>query len=502
MSKKSFMLIGVVALLSGAVVFTACAQRNKKLEPASDVIGQEAVCPVMGNKFNITEQTPVIKYKGELYYFCCSGCDKDFAKDPDKYIQHMHTDEPYFTDVDVDMIGKEVICPVTKDKFKITESTIVVEYKNTKYYMCCPGCDTEFMKNPENYIKNLEEHMQPDKKSEDILYWTCSMHPEVKDDKEGNCPICAMGLTPVYRKTGAGESLYLEDNAILLAGIKLAPVKKHQFFNEIQTVGKVAYDPELVVAQEEFINAIEMIASLDGADKITLERAEKVLDKSRYKLKLLGMDDSEIHKLKINRQVDKSLIMPEHKTWIYAELYESDIAWVKKGQKVAVVSMAYPEEEFTGKIVSINPVLNDMTRSVQVRIALANTRFLLKPGMYVDVMIKAVYNSPEIQQNGGIITVPKTAVLDTGNRKLVWVYLGDGNFEPRLVRTGPVGFVKEENFNICSYPILDGIKENEVVVTNGNFLIDSESQISGVAALIYGGAIGIESSDEELDDKR
>jgi len=225
------------------------------------------------------------------------------------------------------------------------------------------------------------------------------------------------------------------------------------------------------------------------------------MEKSRYKLRLLGMDDSEIQKLKMNKQVDKSLIMPEDKTWIYAELYESDIAWVKKGQKVAVLSMAYPDKEFTGRIISINPTLNDMTRSVQVRITLSNTQFLLKPGMYVDVIIKVTYNSPEIQKNGGIITVPKTAVLDTGNRKLVWVYLGDGNFEPRPVKTGPIGIVQIENHNVSSYPILDGIEENEVVVTNGNFLIDSESQITGAAALSYGGAMDIETTDEKTTDE-
>ena len=501
MFKKSLIMIGVISFLGGAVFFTACAQRNEKLEPASDVIGQEVVCPVMGNKFKITKHTPVIEYKGETYYFCCGGCDKDFAKNPGKYIQQMHTDEPTAADVDENMIGKELICPVTKDKFKITESTPVIEYKNIKYYMCCPGCDTEFMKNPENYIENLKEHPHSDNKNDDILYWTCSMHPEVKADEDGNCPICAMGLIPVYAKTGSGESLHLNDNAILLAGVKLAPAKINQLFNKIQTVGKVAYDPELVVAQEEYINAIEMITSLDGADKITMERAKKVMEKSRYKLRLLGMDDSEIHKLKMNKQVDKSLIMPEDKTWIYAELYESDIAWVKKGQKVAVLSMAYPDKEFTGRIISINPTLNDMTRSVQVRITLSNTQFLLKPGMYVDVIIKVTYNSPEIQKNGGIITVPKTAVLDTGNRKLVWVYLGDGNFEPRPVKTGPIGIVQIENHNVSSYPILDGIEENEVVVTNGNFLIDSESQITGAAALSYGGAMGIEETHETPDSK-
>lgn len=499
MSRKALVVIALLIIVGGAVFLTAFTTKGERLKPASDVIGQEAICPVLNTTFTITEQTPVIEYRDELYYFCCAGCDTDFLKDPERYIRGLDDDTPFVTELDEGMIGKEAICPVTKEKFIITETTPVVEYKNEKYYMCCPGCDTDFIENPEQYIENNQESAPSESRNGDILYWTCSMHPEVKSEEEGNCPICAMALTPVLKKIGADNSLFLDEKAILLAGIKLAPATRNQLHKELQAVGRVAYDPELVIAQEEYINAVEMIEALEGADEITVARANKVLDTSRYKLKLLGMDDSEIQNLKVNKKVDRSLIMPEYKTWVYADIYESDIRWVKKGQEVLVRSISYPDVEFTGRVISINPVLNDMTRSVQVRIALNDTKLLLKPGMYVDVVIKARYDTPADQKEHGVVTVPKLAVLDTGNHKFVWVYLGDGNFEPRKVRTGPVGVVRTEKVNIPSYPILDGIDENDVIVTNGNFLMDSESRISGIAALSYSGAIGVDEHDEDVD---
>lgn len=435
MLKISFTLIGVSLLLSTIIFNSACAKRDEKLRPSADIIGQEVVCPVMGNKFKITENTPVIEYNGEKYYFCCSGCDKDFAKDPDKY------------------------------------------------------------------IKNLEQTPQSENKNKEIIYWTCSMHPEVKADENGKCPICSMALTPVYEKTGSDGSLYLSEDEILLAGVRLASANKNELFKEIQTIGQVAYDPDLVIAQEEYINAINMMTSLDEADEITAERAKNIVERSKYKLKLLGMSDSEIKNLKIAKHVDKSLIMPEENTWIYAELYESDIPWVKKGQSVTVLSTAYPDKGFEGRIISVNPTVDDITRSVQVRIILSNTKLLLKPGMYVDVIIKSRYYLSDDKENKRIITVPKAAVLDTGNSKLVWIYTGNGNFEPRQVITGPAGIVQIGNSFIQSYPILEGIKENEVIVTNGNFLIDSEYQITGSAALGYSGAIGIEASTPTSDNE-
>ena len=100
----------------------------------------------------------------------------------------------------------------------------------------------------------------------EILYWTCSMHPEVRADEEGNCPICGMNLIPVYEKeTSEGEgSLYLNEKDIELAGIRMVPSTKENLYKEIHTVGKIAYDPNLVIAQEEYVNALFLVEKILG----------------------------------------------------------------------------------------------------------------------------------------------------------------------------------------------------------------------------------------------
>jgi Cu(I)/Ag(I) efflux system membrane fusion protein len=357
------------------------------------------------------------------------------------------------------------------------------------------------MENPEKYInetgkQETQKSTQETTNTEEILYWTCSMHPEVKSDKEGNCPICGMNLIPV-KKSHKHENeknnsyLYLNERDIALAGVKMALAEKKTLYKEIQTTGVVAYDPTLVTAQEEYLNALQLTEDLSPEDNIAFGRAKNVLDKAEYKLRLLGMSSSEIRSLKERREVQTSFIIPEKENWIYADIYENEIGWIKNNQIVIVKPVAYPDLELEGKIKSINPVINMKTRSTQVRIRLSHKDERLLPGMYVDVKIRAAYTPPSGSKTE-VISVPKEAVINTGNRKVVWVYLGEGNFEPREVKIGPLAVANNGMHEESRYPILQGIKENEMVVTNGNFLIDSESQITGIAAIGYGGAIGVE----------
>ena len=463
---KTKIFISLLLLFIATVLVFSYAKSNEENKVELN-IGDKTVCPVMGGEFTITESTPVIEYKGKKYYFCCPGCDKEFSKNPEKYIKEISTTEEELTDEDI--IGKEEQKPQTTDP----------ELKTT---------------GPEK-----------EKTTKEILYWTCSMHPEVKADKEGNCPICSMNLIPVYEKEGSEGSLYLNDRAIELAGIRIVPATRHHLYVVINTVGRVAYDPELVIAQEEYLNALEVMEMMNASDERTMKRAASVVEKSKYRLRLLGMDESEIEKLNKTRQVETSLIIPENETWIYADVYESDISWIKKRQDVVVTTIAYPGEKFSGKISSINPTLNSQTRSVRLRIQLFNANRELKPGMYVDVRIAALYRIPlakKYTNNQKILAVHKESVLDTGNRKIVWVYLGDGKFQPREVELGPESVFHDGDRSLRCFPVLKGLEENELVVTNGNFLIDSESQLTGIAAIEYGGAIGIEENPKSLDEKK
>jgi Cu(I)/Ag(I) efflux system membrane fusion protein len=399
-------------------------------------------------------------------------------------------------ELDKELIGTEAICPVTGDEFTIHKSTPVVKYKGEEYYMCCPGCDTEFMKDPEKYIMLMQQKEQSMETETDkgleVQYWTCSMHPEVKSDEEGNCPICGMSLIPVYEKDESESALHLSAQAMELAGIRMAPARKLHVHKEIRAVGMVAYDPELVTAQEEYVNALQLSETIEGDDEATQERTAQLIRGTEYKLRLLGMDDVEVRHLRITRKPERSLIMTEGRNWIYADIYEPDLGWVKRGQDVIVTSSTYPGEEFRGKVVSINPVLDAKTRSVNARIRLNHKESKLKPGMFIEATIIAPYEMHGATGTSTVIAIPKDAVLDMGNRQIVWVAIGDGRFQPRVVKLGPEGNTHGDETGTRYYPVLDGLSENEMVVTNGNFLVDSESNLTGVAAIGYGGALGVQ----------
>ncbi|MFY9721252.1 MAG: efflux RND transporter periplasmic adaptor subunit, partial [Azonexus sp.] len=148
--------------------------------------------------------------------------------------------------------------------------------------------------------------------------------------------------------------------------------------------------------------------------------------------------------------------------WVQADVFEQDIAAVNIGQKAKIRINAYPGEVFEGRIAYVYPTLKAETRTVSVRIELANPKGKLKPAMFADVDIPVAGAT-------AVVTVPNSAVIDSGSRQVVIVQLADGRFEPRPVKLGQRGgdFVQ----------VLDGVKEGELVVTAANFLIDAESNL-------------------------
>jgi Cu(I)/Ag(I) efflux system membrane fusion protein len=258
----------------------------------------------------------------------------------------------------------------------------------------------------------------------------------------------------------------------------------------------VAYDPDLVTAQEEYVNALAMIDMISADDELARDRALQLIQSAESKLELLGMDRAEIRALKQTRITEKSLVIPRGRTWIYADAYEPDLGWIKRGQQATVFARAVPGSKFTGRIQSVNPVLDAKKRAASVRILLDSAEPVLTPGMFVEARIMVPFDKGGAQESRMMLAVPRDAVLDTGSRQIVWVYLGQGQFEPRLVTLGPLATAHEDNMGIRYYPVLEGLTENEMVVINGNFLIDSESSLTGMAAIGYGGALGVQDKDQ------
>jgi Cu(I)/Ag(I) efflux system membrane fusion protein len=336
---------------------------------------------------------------------------------------------------------------------------------------------------------------------EDGNYYGCGCEGEehvflIKGIKGLSCPICKMPLKKLTKEQtdslkGVVGRVKIKAEQVRLAGVETQPVSRLQLYKEIRTVGKVAFDPQLAVAEEEFISALNTMDKIQEGKILEIkERAKNLFESSKRKLRLLGLSEEQIKDLESKREVHTNLILPEERMWIYADVYEYELGWVKVGQKIKVTTSSLPGEEFKGTISSVNPVLDPRTRSIKFRAEVGNPGLKLKPEMYVDVVIMSMYMNPEGEHM--VLAIPKNAVLDTGTRRIVWIDKGNGEFEGRTVEIGPEATSIIESIKIKFYPILKGLDEGEIVVTKANFLIDSQSQITGVSASAYSGAMGAE----------
>ena len=324
----------------------------------------------------------------------------------------------------------------------------------------------------------------------------CGQHSFMIEGQKINCPVCSRPLRELTqgeadKLKGVVSRVKIKDEEMRLAGVQTQSVKKHHLYKEIRTVGKVAYDPGLAIAQEEFVSAVKTLDKMQEGDIAEIkERAENLVESSKRKLILLGLSPEQIEEMQNTREIQKSLILPEEKMWIYGDVYEYELSWIKQGEEAKITASSLPGEEFSGVISSINPVVNSKTRSIRFRAEVDNPNLRLKPGMYVDVVIQSMYMSPLGEHM--VLAIPKEAVLDTGARKIIWIDKGTQEYEGRIVQVGPEAISVIDEKEVLVYPVLKGISEGERVVTKANFLIDSQSQISGVAASAYGGALGVE----------
>jgi Cu(I)/Ag(I) efflux system membrane fusion protein len=263
-----------------------------------------------------------------------------------------------------------------------------------------------------------------------------------------------------------------------------------------QAVGKgqpllEVYSPELVSAQKEYAIAQQGQRDLKSANSEAQAGMKQLAESSLARLKNWDISDEQIQALSRSGNSKRILtyrspasgIVMEKKAvqgmrfmpgevlyqiadlsavWIIADVFEQDLALVKPGQNARVKVNAYPGKEFSARVAYVYPTLNAQTRTVPVRLELANPGGLLKPAMYADVELAA-------PGKGKVLTVPASAVLHGGIRQTVLVELAEGRFEPREVKIGVQGNDYVE--------VLEGVGEGEKVVVTANFLIDSESNL-------------------------
>jgi Cu(I)/Ag(I) efflux system membrane fusion protein len=158
------------------------------------------------------------------------------------------------------------------------------------------------------------------------------------------------------------------------------------------------------------------------------------------------------------------------KVWVLADAYESDLARIRLGMPATLSLQAFPGSLFVGKVIFVDPVLDPKTRTAKVRLEFANPRGELKPEMFGEVTLQA----PEREG----LRIPADAVIDSGTRKVVFVAVGDGKFQPREVKVAAASGEGVE--------VLSGLEAGERVVTRANFLVDSESRLRASLAAMGG----------------
>jgi len=359
-------------------------------------------------------------------------------------------------------------------------------------------------------------------------YWTCTMHPQVRMDGPGACPICGMDLIKksgdlkdsiAENESDMDKMVTLTTKKLILANVSVVEVLNEKLHKEIlaysyldfaeqsrkiisaRVSGRVEklfvdrtgqyikkgeplfdiYSPDLVQAQNDFLIALNGTQKIDNSSLIAAARS---------KLELFGITASQINELEsthrirnimtfyspisgtvIEKKVQEGIYVTEGASiydiaelstlWNISEINEKDLSYVKPGAIVKLYLKAYPQDEFTGKVTFIYPVVNSQTRTVKVRSEVRNAGGKLKPQMYGETLFS-------IDTGEGLL-VPAESIIFSGNRTVVWVKASDGMFESRDVKLGDKYGGK--------YQVLDGLKEGEEVAASGGFLIDSESQL-------------------------
>jgi len=378
--------------------------------------------------------------------------------------------------------------------------------------------------------QTTEEHA-----GEKKTIWTCSMHPQIRMDHTGKCPICGMDLIPLHENAGSEpaispDEIQMTAEAIKIADIQTMIVHKAYPYREVYLLGKVKpderniteltarfggrieklyvnftgqnvgkgeklttiYSPAMVVAQKELLEAQEYKQSNPDFYKA-----------ARNKLKLWDLTDGQIDDIEkkgearsyfdvlspiagtvTQRNVGSGDYVKEGnvlfqvidltKIWIMFEAYESDLPWIRPGDKINFTIQSFPGKNFSGHVSFIDPFIDPKTRIARVRVEMQNPGLLLKPEMFANGLITSA-----IAGNKKDLMIPKTAVLWTGKRAVVYVKIPDRqqpSFKYREIVLGPSAG--------AFYVVSEGLQQGEEIAVNGVFKIDAAAQLAGKPSMM------------------
>ena len=362
--------------------------------------------------------------------------------------------------------------------------------------------------------------------AEDGTIYTCSMHPQIRQNEPGQCPLCGMALTPVSSNSGNSSPYVLEmtPEAMALSNVQLTRVKSGSGTGKLSLTGKIQVNEQRVKSltanysgrvDQLFVNFTgqevrrgEKLATLYSPDLVNAQKelleTAKIKDRqpalyqaAKEKLKLWKISEEQIARIENSGQVQTQFdvyadvagvvtarnvavgdfvnrgtalfeVVDLSSVWVILDAYESDLGSIRKGDDLSFQVSAYPGREFKARVSYIDPVLNPDTRTVGIRAEAVNRNFELKPEMFVSASI----STSQSAQSG--LMIPKTAILWTGPRSVVYVQVGTKEspaFEMREIELGPrVG---------DDYLVFSGVEEGEQVVSNGVFAVDAAAQLSG-----------------------
>lgn len=365
--------------------------------------------------------------------------------------------------------------------------------------------------------------------------WTCSMHPQIKQDKPGKCPICAMDLIPLTNMSSGEDNvdpneIVMTKSAAKLASIQTIIVTKGIPNKTIYLQGKIQpderniseltarfggrieklfvnftgqkvrkgeklatiYSPELVTAQRELLEAVSF-----------KESRPSLYNAAKGKLKLWDLSDKQISDIEEKGEPlvyfdvlspITGTVMMRHvaigdyikegsalfkvvdlsKVWVMFDAYESDLPWIKLGDKVDFTVQALPGRNFTAKVSYIDPFINGQTRVAKVRVVIANSKMTLKPEMFTTGLLES-----KIAETSNEVLVPKSSILWTGKRAIVYVKVPkreSPSFLYREIVLGPEAG--------AFYVVEEGLETGEEIAVNGVFKIDAASQLQGLPSMM------------------
>jgi len=380
----------------------------------------------------------------------------------------------------------------------------------------------------------LKAGMVDPKTGKKIKYWAAPMDPTYIRNEPGKSPMGMDLVPVYEEEGEEKEpasTIRIDPVTIQNMGVRMERVERKPLVKNIRTYGNITYDerriyavntkfngwieklyvdfigekvrkgqplfdiysPELVTAQEEYLLSLHHNESLKESPYDSIrEGAQRLLNASLTRLRYWDLTEKQIEQIEKTGNVQKTLtiyspargvvikknafqghyvkageqlyeITDLSKVWVDVEVYEYELPWIQKGMPAKMELSYMPGKIFTGKVLYVYPFLEAKTRTAKLRLEFPNPDYQLKPDMYANVTLKSAVS-------GNSLVIPQEAVIDSGVRKIVFVALGKGKFQPREVKLGLEG-------NDDEFQVLEGLKENEQIVVSAQFMLDSESRL-------------------------